>query len=123
MVSALLQIGFDLRLFAATASHNVRRHTPPSSGGKTGCLFKAAGEMALVGKTTLSSNLREFLAPRRQRPLRRVNLAAQKEMLGSLPHQIRKTAMEMEWAQMRMLGDFVQRRVRRELFLHELERW
>src|SRR5205814_1049582 len=105
------------------AADNFCRQPAPPRRRQASRLFKAAGEVTLMGEASIGCYLRQLAPSRYQAALGLVNLAPQQKVLGCLANQIGKPAVKMERAEMRLSRDVIQRRILVELLLHVFQRW
>src|SRR5437868_2851661 len=86
----------------------LRIHRLPAPAGRrqAGRLFESAGEVALVGKTTIRGDLGKLLFPGQKLALGGVDLALEQVMLGCQAEQFGEASVKMKGAQMNRPGDF-----------------
>src|SRR6266568_6197766 len=97
------------------------RESAPLRWRQASRLFETAGEVALMGEAGVGSDLGQLAAAGHQAALGLVDLTAQQEVLGGLPDQIGEATVKVEWAEVSLEGDIVQRWVLVELLLHVFE--
>ena len=96
-----------------------RGHFSPAGGREAGELLEPASEVALVGESADFGDFGQLCLAAEEEPLGVEDLAFKLEMLGGDAEQFREATVEMEGAQVNVLGDFAKGWAAAVVFGHE----